>query len=197
VRAYAEEHGTASPPPGVTDSDGRALKSWVVHQRRAYRDGTLSAERRAVLEAIPGWYWQYKSPGWDRGLTALRAYVAEHGTAVMPAHYRTADDYGLGDWVGERREDRRQGRLSAERTAILEALPGWYWNLYDRFWDEGLRQLRAYVAEHGTAAVPGNYRTSDSYRLGAWVKERRRDQKEGRLAAERKAILDSLPGWYW
>jgi len=37
------------------------------------------------------------------------------------------DGFNLGIWIANRRKDHKSGRLSHERVARLEALPGWVW----------------------------------------------------------------------
>jgi hypothetical protein len=36
-------------------------------------------------------------------------------------------EFTLGRWVSSRRGDFKYGKLSAERIAALEAIPGWVW----------------------------------------------------------------------
>jgi hypothetical protein len=60
------------------------------------------------------------------GLGKLRAYADEHGHARVPASGVTADGFRLGTWVCNRRSQR--GQLSADRVALLEALPGRVWD---------------------------------------------------------------------
>lgn len=71
---------------------------------------------------------------WNTYLTALQAYAATHGHARVPAGYVyvAADDVEgariqLGAWVGYVRQRYRSGRLTPERIAQLNDIPGWEW----------------------------------------------------------------------
>lgn len=68
---------------------------------------------------------------WNLYLAALNAYVERTGHARVPAsHVQTMPDgtvLNLGTWVGYVRQRQRAGLLSAERTEILTAIPGWQW----------------------------------------------------------------------
>ncbi|KIM17868.1 hypothetical protein QV65_01565 [Rhodococcus erythropolis] len=55
----------------------------------------------------------------------------------------------------DRRKNYRQGQLSPRRIADLEALPGWTWNEAVDRWSGTFDVLQKYVAEHGSADVPG------------------------------------------
>ncbi|MGC8635227.1 MAG: Helicase associated domain protein [Candidatus Limnocylindrales bacterium] len=108
--------------------EGRAtLGRWVTRQRTYRANGVLSADRVARLEALPGWSWDPDADAFGQGVTALRAFVAEAGSALVPARYRSADGFALGKWCVRQRTAHRRGLLAPERAALLEALPGWSW----------------------------------------------------------------------
>ena len=99
-------------------------------RRKEYRKGTLSADRIANLDAVPGWEWDQFEADYQRTLASLRQYVAREGHArVLQGHVETfdGDDIKLGTWVSNRRTDYRKARLSSDRVAALEAIDGWVW----------------------------------------------------------------------
>jgi len=53
--AYVEEH--QKQPAQSTTYRGVKLGTWVSRQRAVKKKGTMSPEREASLEAIPGWRW--------------------------------------------------------------------------------------------------------------------------------------------
>jgi Helicase associated domain len=55
--AFAERHGHLRIPRGHRER-GVRLDAWAYRQRQAWARGTLPAERRARLEAVPGWSWR-------------------------------------------------------------------------------------------------------------------------------------------
>jgi hypothetical protein len=99
--------------------------------------------------------------------------------------------------VSNRRRDYVAERLSAERIAELESLPGWAWNKFDEQWVTGIAAVRSYATEHGHANVPKSYVSPDGHRTGTWVSSRRKNYAAGKLTPERIAELESIPGWVW
>lgn len=57
VLEWVNLNGTARIPDGLVHGDKR-IGAWVANQRTAYRRGTLSDERIALLESVPGWLWR-------------------------------------------------------------------------------------------------------------------------------------------
>ena len=55
--SFVEREGHARVPAKWRE-DGYSLGQWVTGRRQANRMGTLDAERRARLEALPGWVWK-------------------------------------------------------------------------------------------------------------------------------------------
>jgi superfamily II DNA or RNA helicase len=124
---FVERVGTARVPSDHVEDDLK-LGSWVAAQRVAHRRGTLSSERAALLTSVPGWHWQVNAERWEASFEILRVFVEREGDARVPTDYTEAG-LKLGQWVAVQRRSRRQGRLSADQIARLDALPDWSWNL--------------------------------------------------------------------
>ena len=129
LQAYVDEFGTARIPQANVDATGYQLGRAVVNTRQGnLLHGPDAAERRAWLEALPGWTWSLEEDRWKTFQESLRAYVDELGTARVPRNYVDASGYRLGQTV----VNTRQGSLvngpdAAARRAWVEALPGWSW----------------------------------------------------------------------
>ena len=188
LQAFVARHGHAQPTQNLA-VDGFRLGVWVNAQRRKREN--LTAIRRDRLESLPGWIWDSFDARWEEGFKHLEAFVAEHGHA-RPAKSLTVNGYRLGQWVNRQRGSRSS--ISAERSARLEALPGWTWNARDANWEEGFKHLEAFVAEHGHAR-PAKSLTVNGYRLGEWVSWQRGSRSS--VSAERIARLERLPSWTW
>ncbi len=214
VVAYLDTHGTASVPQLYVEPDGYKTGAFVANLRRRHANGGhIDPSQQQRLEALPGWVWNAKEAKYKAALDHLRRYVAKTGTATPPKDHTTDDGFKLGEWVGDQREAltvSKKRKMTPERKAELEALPGWVWNAKetpvtpeftpkrDPF-ERGLELMRGYIAEHGNADVPTHYnRPSDVFNLGIWAKNQRAATKPGSkrtMTAEHRAALESLPGW--
>jgi len=84
-----------------------------------------------VFEEVPGWVWDRFEAAFQEGLGALDQFVEREGHARVPASHVElfqGAEFPLGSWVGIRRTGFKAGKLSAERTATLEQVPGWVWS---------------------------------------------------------------------
>lgn len=194
LEAFVAEHGHARVPRAHQTDDGFELGAWVIKRRHERPKGRLTDERIAALDAL-GFVWDPRADDFARGLAALRKFVSEHGHARVPAKHRTADGFALGVWVDGRRQNRKQGRLTQEQFAALDAL-GFVWDPYGDDFVSGLTALAAFFNEHGHTRVPQPHRTRDGFLLGLWVNRRRQERRAGRLSDERVAALDAL-GFAW
>ena len=173
--AFHAEHGRL--PPHSTPG---GLGTWVAAQRM--RRATMSAERKARLDALQWWVWDQYDAAWDARYDELVAYHAEHGrlpTGMTP---------GLGRWINDQRTSRET--MDAERKARLDALPWWAWDPFYAAWSIKFDELVSFYAEHGRIpprSTPG--------RIGVWVQTQRIHRAT--MDAKRKARLEALGWWMW
>ena len=171
------------------------LGHWVYQRRAGYREGLLTREQIRSLQTLPGWTWSPRDDDFQRGLTALKAFVWREGHARVPQRHREGR-LNLGRWVSTRRKDRAHGSLSSDRIRELEALPGWSWSPRDDDFHASLEALRRFAKRQGHARVPFAHREGE-IPLGWWVDTQRQFRAHARLSRERARLLERVPGWTW
>ena len=191
VKAYL----ASRPPQAVATFDGGQLGKWVATQRIAYKAGTISPTRAAQLEALPGWAWDPYGSLWLDTYRAVEAYATKHhalpGSSVIHAGRR------LNSWVADQRYAHKCRKLTPERVALMEALPGWTWELYDLSWQGGYDRLRAYMAASPHRGPPPKDTVYDGANIGSWADRQRRMYRTKALQPTRVALLEAVPGWTW
>jgi hypothetical protein len=171
------------------------LGSWVGSQRARRAAGRLPADRARLLETFPGWLWDTNASAWQRGFEVLQAYVARTGTArVRYDHYE--DGFDLGQWCDVQRSGWRRGTLARDRAELVEALPGWVWDVRSAKWEEAYEVLCRHVARTGDSAVP-RASVEEGVALGNWVRVQRRSFHDGSIDPSRIPRLEALQGWSW
>jgi hypothetical protein len=101
------------------------LGNWVFTQRAAYSNGSLSTDRITKLESL-GFEWDPFESDWQLNFEALKVYKAENGDCRVRKNHQV-----LSNWVYKQRNDFKNGRISPDRVAKLEAL-GFEWQAIQR-----------------------------------------------------------------
>lgn len=191
IESFAQTEGHIRVPQSFKATDGFALGSWVQIQRTS-RD-SISGERRARLESLPGWVWNMIDAKWESGFQCLQAYAKANGNARVVIGYRTAEGFRLGQWVSVQRLN--SDGITVERRARLEALSGWSWDPRTDAFEEGIRHVQEYIGREGHCRIPALFKSADGYRVGSWVNTQRTTRNK--LSPDRKLRLEGIPGWVW
>jgi superfamily II DNA or RNA helicase len=191
LREFVQNEGHARVPKDYRTESGFRLGGWVQSQRSDV--DRLPAELKAQLEALPGWAWNALTDRWEDGFRHLAEFVKREGHAQVKQGFVAEDGYRLGSWVQNQRA--RRDKMSLERKARLEALPGWRWVADSPQWDDWINLLKEFSRQNGHTRVPQLFKTREGFLLGRWVNSRR-TQKD-RLTPDQQSELESLPGWVW
>ncbi|MEV0133649.1 Helicase associated domain protein [Dactylosporangium sp. NPDC050688] len=192
--AFREREGHLRVAPEHVTADGYPLGPWVRYQRKQHNAGRLGPGRAAALEAL-GIEWAPYEAMWQRGITAATAYHARHGHLQVPVEHTEPDGYRLGQFIVAQRMLYKRGTLAPDRVTALEAI-GIIWDSRDHAFAVGLTAAARYRRVHGDLLVPGSYRTTDGYRLGAWLQKQRGKLRTDKLTTDRIRTLDELsPTW--
>jgi len=194
---YFKAHGNSDIPSQWAGD--KQLGKWAAEQRLQRKQNRLTAHRIKLLNAI-NFAWQRRKRGpWEANLDDIVAFRREHGHCDIPI--RSVEHPRLGRFVASMRSKRRQGILSPERIAKLDAI-GFLWaaspvidaNGINGRWRTRFDQLVQYGRTHGNFDVPA--RNNEFPRLGRWVSQQRQQRKNGKLHAKRIQILDEI-GFSW
>jgi superfamily II DNA or RNA helicase len=123
LEAYKAKNGDCRVP--AVYKPNIKLGNWVFTQRAAYSNGSLSTDRITKLESL-GFEWDPNEIDWNQKFEALKLYKAENGDCIVGKKFQV-----LSSWVYKQRNDFKNGRISADRIAKLEAL-GFEWQAIQR-----------------------------------------------------------------
>lgn len=117
------------PSRNAADPKERALAAWLRRRRQDNNAGTLAAEYRADLQAVPGWERTRQAKDearLDARLSSLIEYRAAGNDWPRHKSPDTEDERLLGVWLQYQRTKLAAGQLDAQTTKRLDkATPGW------------------------------------------------------------------------
>lgn len=194
AKAYYEAYGNLNVPAWYQTSTGLRLGAWIARIRNYRKSGIqrnyLTDTRIRMLDEI-GMIWDVPDFLWYRCYAACVDYYQRHGNLDIPLDEVTPDGIRLGAWICGIRASR--DRLDESKIRALDELCMLWDRKNDRLWERGYNAALDYRREYGDLNVPASYKSTDGYRLGAWIC----DQREKKNMPEiRKKKLDEI-GMIW
>jgi len=171
---------------------GYLLGYWVSRQRKDYKKGELALQRVQRLDELE-FVWDKYAAQWEEGFAYLKTYKDENENCSPSQKYETSNGFKLGTWVSNQRAVKE--KLTPEKIQRLDQL-GFIWDEKIQRWEEGFAYLKAYIEENRNCLPSQNYKTSDGYKLGAWVADQRTNSRKKSLSPERMARLNAV-GFIW
>ncbi|WP_106432247.1 DEAD/DEAH box helicase [Streptomyces sp. Tu6071] len=208
LRAWRAEQGVSGVCAVPYDAEVAAGASrrypvgrWTAAQRRARREGTLSAHRVELLDA-EGMVWEPREEEWERTLAGLRSYRTAYGHLAPHRRETWGEDEGedvvrVGDLMANlRRKDGlgKDAKRAAARAAQLRAVDADWDCPWPLDWQRCCRKLVLLAADEPGGRLPeiapGVCLDGDD--LGVWVARQQEPRVWARLSTEQRARLEAL-----
>jgi hypothetical protein len=199
--AYRTHHGHSDVPATFVAADGFPLGKWLSRRRELFRAGALPSEQATELvTAGVDLAEQRRSQRlWREHVDDLVAFRREYGHANPAQRYVTPTGFRLGAWISGCRTSYRSGEFTADHIDDLHRLGV---DLGPQLTGGAARKQsrggsacntsRRTGASTATQASTTATRTTDGFRLGAWLAQCRRDHRSGTLPANHAAELSAL-----
>lgn len=146
LTTYRARHGHLYPPPKYVTDTGHKLGRWTQSVRFDHKHKILPADRLDALLNL-GFDFDPLASRWAAGLNAVTEFHRTHGHLTIPNNYQP---HGIraAKWLRSQRREHHIGRLSPNRTALLDAL-GMNWNPQPDPWLAHHKAFQEFHAQHG------------------------------------------------
>ena len=107
LEAFVDHEGHAKVPNDYKTADGYCLGIWVNNQREIKE--SMSPERKARLEALPGWSWdRFCQSNGKKDFAISRNSQIVKGMPRLPTNTKRQMDFALVQWVNNQRRKNKQ-----------------------------------------------------------------------------------------
>ncbi|MBR5090271.1 MAG: Helicase associated domain protein [Ruminiclostridium sp.] len=183
---YYRKHKNISLPKNTRASNGICLNKWIVSQRTNFKKGTLSKDKKELLDKI-GMEWNVDP--FETGYSHALRFYNEYGNINPKRGYVCPEDnFPLGMWVRGLRSRYHAGIVPKEQIERLTSL-GMIWDVLEAQFTSALQDCRDYYAEHGNLNIPIDVVGSSGVKLNYWISDCRRKYRSGKLPENRISLL--------
>jgi hypothetical protein len=118
---YCRLHGHCCLQRNEQYPDGNNLGAWCAKQREARKRGTLTAERKDLLDAV-GFCWDLEADRWLGCLQELFAWMRTNPSRVPRKEAEDETERRLGGWRARQRKRHRDGKLQPNEELLLRGI---------------------------------------------------------------------------
>ncbi|MGW6207382.1 Helicase associated domain protein [Streptomyces sp. NPDC055089] len=170
-------------PADYEDAYGYRLGAFITSQRTARRQGLLTEDWIAELDAL-AMIWDDHEAAWQGNLTTVTAFHTEHGHLAIPDHQPG------GRFLGIQRTLARDNRLDPDRHAQLATLDADWTLPHGPDWHRKYHLLRRHIEAGHSPAVLHRDTVIDEVKAGVWL--HRQLSTWNRLAPAQRDLLTRL-----
>jgi len=164
------------------------LGQWISNQRQSYKNGTLNVSKIELLISIQ-MIWDIFEYQWNIGFKYARKYYKKYGNLAVIIN-ATTDDFKLGQWIGDQRENNRNGILTQEKIELLNSIK-MIWDIFEYQWNIGFNYAKKYYEKYEDLAIIITFNIND-FKLGEWISKQRQKYKNSILSQENIRRLEAL-----
>eukprot|EP00887_Chlorella_sp_A99_P007964 scaffold12.g7964.t1 len=211
LAAFVVEHGRLPKAGETFQRGGRELwlGKWLINRRQDEKEG-LALQLKAAMEASAGqqlagtlWEVQRQLISAAEQCGGLSEFVAQQGR--LPKQIETFQhgrhEAPLGRWLNNRQNEEKKGRLAPQLKAAIEAAVGQQlsadlWAVREVNRSALCSALAAFVEQHGSLPKQREIfqHGGCELQLGKWLHSRRQEERNGKLAPQLKAAIETAAG---
>jgi hypothetical protein len=113
----------------VKEAVPRGITTFASHNRKSYREGTLTEQRKMMFEALPGWTWDPLENLWNKGYESLSEWQQRNPGLHPKMKKSVIDGFDVGAWAKRQKKAFLRNQLSLDQIRKLEKLSGWDWSV--------------------------------------------------------------------
>ena len=187
---YKSKHGKF---PARTDTSEEAVTiyRWIANQKQNFKNGTLSKERKKLLESV-GILVKAKSSedSWNENYALLTNFLQKNSRFPTTTDAQLNESvYAVYRWMLHQRESYKKGRLSQDRIEKLESI-GFVWDAKRDLWNRQFELLEKFVEINHR---PPNAKDKiDGSGIGQWYLKQKKLIETGKLAPELSDKIQKL-----
>ena len=197
AKQYQEQHGSGSLqriPSSYKTSEGLALGKWIAGQQEALRhpedtSRALNEDRIRLLRKL-GICREDLADSWTKNFEVLKRYQQVHHSLDL-SQDTICEGVWVGKWLSLQKKAHEEGKLSSERSALLESI-GYDWmTRSERQWQTRLEEAENYYKNNGHLQVG-----QDNRSLGRWLHRQSVRRSKGQLKPGQIRLLEQT-GMVW
>ena len=194
LREFYETHGEAPKRPGKRPTE-KKLTAWIHNRRDDKKKGKLSVDLEAVILTLPWWSWDPYTDAYKKTIEDLKVFYEMYKEAPCYQGHRPNENT-LSVWIRNRRNEKKNGTLSAKLETDILTLPWWAWNPYTDAYKKMIEDLKVFYHTYKKIPIKGGKLPNENT-MGVWIDNRRRDKKNGTLSVEIETDILTLSWWSW